>query len=614
MTAAGAPRQTPPVSAPRTLTELFLRTVDAHRARPDALVHLQDGTWMPLSYAEVYRRVRALSRALRRLGLRPGDRAAIISGNRPEWMITDHACLTARCAGVAIYPTLPATQAAYILRDSGAVAAFVENAEQLAKIRAERASLPALRHVIAFDPTLAGDDVHALDALIAEGDVGAEADDAAWRAEALGARPEDLATLIYTSGTTGDPKGVMLSHGNFTSNAIAGLTVLRVRDDDEYLSFLPLSHVFERMLHYTIFLAGATISYARSIDTVAQDMLARRPTVVASVPRLYEKIHARVVENAQRSGLSRAIFGWALAQGRIWSELTVAGRTIPAGTALKHRIADRLVFRKLRARTGGRIRFFISGGAPLGGELARFFHAAGLPILEGYGLTETSPVISVNSFDALRLGSVGRPLPGVEVKIAADGEVLTRGPHVMQGYWGKPDATAEVIDADGWFHTGDIGELDADGYLRITDRKKDLIVTAGGKNIAPQPIEGRVKRSPYVANAVMLGDRRRFPILLVVPNVERLQAWARHQQLPQATDLEALLESPEAAAKMEQEVAKVVGELAQFERPKKLLLLAEDFSLERGELTPTLKVRRRIVEERWRERIDALYGDPPPVG
>jgi len=602
------------VPAPRTLTELFFATIDANRDRAVALVYFRDGAWHDVSYAELYRRVRALSLGLQQLGLQPGDRAGIISGNRPEWMITDHALLSARAAGVAIYPTLPAAQVAYILRDSGAAAVFVEDAVQLEKVRASRAGLPALAHVISFDPSLAAHDVIAFDTLMAAGAALGEAQDAAWRSAALAAMPDDLATLIYTSGTTGDPKGVMLSHGNFTSNAVIGLQVLDVRTSDEYLSFLPLSHVFERMLHFTIFHAGATISYARSMDTVVEDLKVRKPMIIASVPRLYEKIHARVVDSASSAPIKKAILSWAVRQGRIWSDLTLAGRPVPGGVALRQRIADRLVFRTVRARLGGRIRFMVSGGAPLGAELGRFFHSAGLPILEGYGLTETSPVITVNALDRLRIGSVGRPMQGNEVRIAEDGEVLTRGPNVMLGYWQRPDDTLQVIDADGWFRTGDIGELDADGFLRITDRKKDIIVTASGKNIAPQPIESRLKRSPFVVNAVMLGDARRFPIVLVVVNVDQLQAWARHKQMPEADDIERLVAAPETMAKMEREIGKVAGELAPFERPKKLLLLTEDFSLERGELTPTLKVKRRVVEARLRDRIDALYADPPPAG
>ena len=600
--------------APRTLTELFFVTIDANRERPVALVRPHGTTWETLSYREVYRRVRGLSLGLQEIGIGEGDRIGIMSANRPEWMISDHACLAALASGVAIYPTLPAAQAAYILRDSGAVAVFVEDAVQLAKVRAARDTLPALRHIISFDPALVAPDVRAFDAVLAAGDAIGEARDEAWRTRALTATPDRLATLIYTSGTTGDPKGVMLSHGNITSNAVSGLQVLCIRADDEYLSFLPLSHIFERMLHFTLFHAGARISYARSMETVAADMQVRQPTVVASVPRLYEKIHARVQEESRRSAVSRAVFSWAQRQARIWSELELGGRPLPGGVAARKWIADRLVFRKVRARTGGRIRFFISGGAPLGAELARFFYSAGLPILEGYGLTETSPVICVNDLESVRIGSVGRAMPGIDVRIADDGEVLTRGPHVMQGYWQQPEATAAVLGPDGWFHTGDIGELDADGFLRITDRKKDIIVTAGGKNIAPQPIEGRIKRSPFVVNAVMIGDKRKFPILLLVPNTDLLQAWARHRQLPMAEEVPALLASAEGVAKMEREVTKVLGELAQFERPKKLLLLAEDFSLERGELTPTLKVKRRVVEARLREQIDALYADPPAIG
>jgi long-chain acyl-CoA synthetase len=378
--------------------------------------------------------------------------------------------------------------------------------------------------------------------------------------------------------------------------------------DDEGVSFLPLSHIFERMLgHYTMFLVGGIISYAESLETVAADMVDRQPSVMAAVPRLYEKIYTRVLETVQAgTPLRKQIFFWAKRVGEQWADLAVEKRPIPTALAFQHRIADALVFRKIRGRLGGRIRLAISGGAPLAPELARFFYGAGLPILEGYGLTETSPVIAVNTFEHHRFGTVGHPIPGVEVRIAPDGEILTRGPHVMRGYYRKPEATADAIDSDRWFHTGDIGELDADGFLRITDRKKDLIVTAGGKNIAPQPIENLAKQNKYVTNAVMLGDRRPFPIMLVVPNLDRLRRWARHRKLP-LDDAGELLAQPEVYQKLDAEVARTLGELASFERPKKLLLLPDDFSLEAGELTPTLKVRRRIVEERHRARIEALY-------
>jgi long-chain acyl-CoA synthetase len=358
-----------------------------------------------------------------------------------------------------------------------------------------------------------------------------------------------------------------------------------------------------------MFHSGVIINYAESVDTVAADMERCRPTLMASVPRLYEKIYSRVLERVRNSSsLRQRLFYWGKTVGEEWVDRSLNGKPVPAGLALQHWLADRLVFAKLRARTGGRLRFFISGGAPLPADIARFFHAAGMPILEGYGLTETSPVIAVNTFEHVRLGTVGRPIPGVEVRIAPDGEVITRGPNVMAGYYRKPEPTAEALDRDGWFHTGDIGLLDDDGFLKITDRKKDLIVTAGGKNIAPQPIEGMVKSSKFVSNAVMLGDRRRFPVMLVVPKFETLRSWAETQGI-KAESAEALVALAEVQTKMDREIRTTLRDLASYEMPKKLLLLPRDFTVEAGELTPTLKIKRRVVESRYREQIEALYGE-----
>jgi long-chain acyl-CoA synthetase len=483
----------------------------------------------------------------------------------------------------------------------------VSTAAQLEKVRSVRERLPSLAHVIGLDPDTAGPGVLSFDTVLARGRAARDRHPH-WRALALEAAPDDLATLIYTSGTTGDPKGVMLSHGNIASNVTTCVDLFSFTAEDECLSFLPLSHIFERMFgHYCMFHAGVVIAYAESIDAVPANMAEIRPHLMASVPRLYEKIYARVLDNVRTaSPLRKRIFAWGRGVGEQWAELTIEKRPVPAGLQAQKILADRLVFAKLRKRTGGRIRFFISGGAPLSREIARFFYAAGLPILEGYGLTETSPVMAVNTFKHHRLGTVGRAIPEVEIRIASDGEIVTRGPNVMCGYFNKPDATAEAIDEEGWFHTGDIGMLDADGFLSITDRKKDLIVTAGGKNIAPQPIENLAKTSKFVATAVMIGDRRPFPVMLVVPNVTQVKGWADHKGLPDG-DLEQLLGLPEVRQKIEREVRMTLRDLAQFEMPKKLLLLPREFTVEAGELTPTLKVRRRVVEQRHRAAIEALY-------
>jgi len=597
------------LETPRTLTELFFGAVDRYATLPTAMRAKQGGRWVDITHRELVERVQDLSLGLLELGVAPGERVAILSENRPDWAVADYACLAARCTDVPIYPTLPARQIEYILRDAGALAILVSSRAQLEKITAIRPRLPALQHVIGLDPDLAGDGVVSLEEVQAGGRA-ARSRYPCWRADALRTGPDDLATIIYTSGTTGDPKGVMLTHGNIASNVTTSIGLFDFAPGEECLSFLPLSHIFERMFgHFCMLHAGVVINYAASIETVPADMQDRRPHFMASVPRLYEKIYDRVLDSVRAgSPLRRTIFAWARGVGEVWAERTIERRPIPPMLALKRRVADRLVFAKLRARTGGRIRFFISGGAPLSPGIARFFYAAGMPILEGYGLTETSPVMAVNLFEHQRLGTVGRAIPGVEIGIAPDGEIITRGPNVMRGYYNKPEATAEALEPDGWFHTGDIGMLDADGFLRITDRKKDLIVTASGKNIAPQPIENLAKSSKFVSNAVMLGDRRPFPIMLVVPNPAPLRAWLAHKGLPDG-EMAELATRPEVIQKLDREVRKTLRDLAQFEMPKKLLLLSRDFSVEGGELTPTLKVRRRIVEERHRDAIERLYAE-----
>ncbi|HXQ29363.1 MAG TPA: long-chain fatty acid--CoA ligase [Gemmatimonadales bacterium] len=593
-----------------TLTGLFFDAVARFGPRP-ALRHKIGGRWETLSHDTVAERVRAHALALRELGVQAGDRVAILSENRPEWALTDYACLCSRAADVPIYPTLPPKQVEYILRDSEAVAVFCSTNAQVEKVLSVRSALPALRHIIAFDE--APDGVRRFADLETLG-LAAVPRYPAFQADAVAADPTDVATLIYTSGTTGDPKGVMLSHQNLWSNIMASRQVIAIGDTDECLSMLPLSHVFERMVAYTMFHAGVVINYAESFDLVRQNLLEIRPTVVLSVPRFYEKIHAAVVEQAHAGGrVKNRIFHWAARAGDAWATYRLAGLRPPPRVALRHALADRLVFAKLRARTGGRVRLFVSGGAPLAPNIAKFMFAAGLPVVEGYGLTETSPVLTINPLDRIKIGTVGQAIPEVELRIAADGEILTKGPGVMLGYYNQPQATREAIDAEGWFHTGDVGELDADGYLKITDRKKDLIVTAGGKNIAPQPIENLVKASKFVLNAVMLGDRRRFPVMLVVPNFQQLERWARERRLAFGSHAE-LIALPDAHAKMEREVMGSLHDRAKFEMPKRVALLERDFTIEAGELTPTLKVKRRAVEQHYKALVDELYADGEAAG
>jgi long-chain acyl-CoA synthetase len=608
MEARGGPRP-----EPGTLTKLFFDAVSKFN-RPDALQVKVAGAYKPISHSEVADRVRHAARGLTSLGVRRGDRVGILSENRPEWAIADFACLTAGLTDVPIYPTLPADQIAYILKDSGAVAIFVSTRSQAEKIREIRSQVPALKTVIGFDdiPGLVNMSIADLEKRGAEGETNLSI--ATYKEDALTVKPDDLATIIYTSGTTGEPKGVMLSHDNIYSNVAASRKAIPFEGRDVGLSFLPLSHIFERMAgHYMMFATGTSIAYAESIDTVAANMGEVRPTLVLSVPRLYEKMYARILETALTGGfLKKKIFFWARGVAERWANEKLSGKEPGGLLAWQYAIAQKLVFSKLKARTGGRLRYFVSGGAPLSPDINKFFYAAGLEILEGYGLTETSPVIAVNTPENFRIGTVGKAIDGVEIKIASDGEILTRGPHVMKGYYNKPEATRDAIEPDGWFHTGDIGEL-RDGFLAITDRKKDIIVTAGGKNIAPQPLENKVKTNKYVAQAVMLGDKRKFPSMLVVPNFDQLERWAAKRNIIW-TDRAQLLRMPTIQAKMEKEVNKELAGAAHFEVPKKIGLIEHDFSIEKGELTPTQKVKRRAIDKNYKALIDSLYDEAERSG
>jgi long-chain acyl-CoA synthetase len=590
-----------------TLVDLFLRAVSA--GRPRAQLRRTAAGWQPISHQQILRNVEHIAAALRAWGLQRGERVALLAENRPEWAWTDYALLCRGLLTVPLYPTLPAPQIAYIVRHAGARVLFVSTPAQLEKVFEIRSELPALERIIVFDDVPAHQpNVMTLAELMQFGETQAVSD-AEFRAEAQRAQPDDVATLIYTSGTTGEPKGVMLTHFNIYSNTVAATRhVLSTDDDDIALSFLPLSHVLQRMFDYTMFGSLTTIAYVDVIEQVATALREVRPTLAVAVPRIYEKIYAKVMA---ATGMKRRIVLWARQVALEWAEQVLAGRTLSLALRLQHALADRLVYGKLRALLGGRIRFFVSGGAPLATQVAQFFYGAGVTIVEGYGLTETSPVTNVNRPDTLRIGTVGQAIPGTEIRIADDGEILIRGPQVMKGYYRNEEATRASIDEEGWFRTGDIGTLDDAGYLRITDRKKELLVTAGGKNVAPQPIQNAAKLSRFVSEALLVGDRRPYTVLLVVPNVDSVEAWGRQAGLSWP-DRAALAADPRVRAKLEDEVEQKLTDFARYERPKKVLVLPRELSLERGEITATLKVKRRAVEQAFAQQIEALYAEPAP--
>jgi long-chain acyl-CoA synthetase len=594
--------------AVRTLTELFF--VAAGYDKPDCLLHKVSGKYVPISTGELVDRVQRLAKALRELGVERGDRVALMAENGPHWPTIDFATLCIGAVLVPVYPTLLPEGAAYIVNDSGSKVLFVQGDARLEPLLALRRDMPQLQHVVRIDGD-AGEGFGSLDALLARGD-GAER--AAFEAEAKRARPDDLATFIYTSGTTGNPKGVMLTHGNIASNVSDGAECIDVRGDFAALSFLPLSHSFERTVDYIYFYRGASIAYAESVNTVPQNLAEVRPHVFVSVPRVYEKFQARVLDTVAKSPAWRQrLFQWGLDLGREALEHRLAGTRAPGLLGTKLAVADRLVFSKIKARLGGHFVFAVSGGAPLARELAEFFWAAGVAIYEGYGLTETSPVLTVNRPGKVRLGSVGAAIPNIQLKIAGDGEILAKGPNIMKGYYNNPEATAEVMDAEGWFHTGDIGHLDADGFLFITDRKKELIVNAYGKNIAPAPIENALKASRYISQAVVLGDKRKFLTALLVPDFEALRPWARGQGVDFADD-EQLIAAPQVKKLFAGEVEPVNAKLARYERIQSWGLVPVEFTIEGGELTPTQKVKRRVINSKYKDTIDRLYAEADAAG
>ncbi|HYS06748.1 MAG TPA: long-chain fatty acid--CoA ligase [Candidatus Dormibacteraeota bacterium] len=586
----------------------ILTHLEAHFRKPSLLRYKAAGTWRDISTEEFAATVRALSLGLQSKGIAKGDRVAILSENRPEWTAFDHAVLNLGGVTVPIYSTLLADQIRFILDNSQSKALVLSTQAQLEKVGPILSSLPAIQTVVILDPPAQGAPARAVPwtDLLRAGEAAQRADPRRFETTRSGITREDLASILYTSGTTGDPKGVMLTHGNFASNVDATLRIIPFSETDVTLSFLPLTHVFERMVEFAYLSAGATIAYAESIDAVPQNLLEIRPTVMASVPRLFEKVHARILDSVQTSSfVKRLIFALALKVGRANARAMLAGRKAPLAVRLLHPLTDHLVFVKVRERLGGRLRFLISGGAPLSPEIAEFFYAAGIRILEGYGLTETSPVIAVNTLDRTRIGTVGPIVPEVEVRIAEDGEILVRGPNVMKGYFRDEAATRAAIQ-DGWFATGDIGLIDSDGFLKITDRKKEVLKTSGGKMVAPQPIENLLKTDRFISQAVLIGDRRKFISALVVPDHACLESYAKLKGIPY-TRVEDLLENPRIVDLMRRRIEAKMAGLPSYETIKKFRLLPREMTPESGELTPTLKIKRRIVEKKYASEIESMY-------
>jgi long-chain acyl-CoA synthetase len=620
MPVATASHQRPhrfPPSVPsriRSLAQLPADLLREHR-RPDLMQQCAATGLEPCSTDALVERVRAIGLALEDMGMEPGDRVAIMSETRQEWVLADLGIVTARLVTVPIYPTISGQQARFILQDSGARGLFVSDATQAEKILAVRHLLPELEFIAVFTDEVPPSAVRGshtvlrLEGVIERGRARAtdQAAVASYEAGIEAVRPDDLFTIIYTSGTTGEPKGVMLTHENVLSNIQAVIPVLGLTSQDVALSYLPLSHVFERMVTYLYLYMGLTVCHAESLDTLARDMQLVRPTMMTGVPRVYEKLHARITEVVAASpAFRRRLFEWAVRIGTEVSEMRRSGRTPSPFLKMQEAVADGLVAAKIRDKVGGRLRLAVSGSAALPAHIARFFNAIGVPLIEGYGLTETSPVISVNPLDRPRFGSVGCAIDRVEVAIAEDGEILTRGPHVMKGYWNRPEDTRAVLQPDGWFHTGDIGTLSDDGYLTITDRKKELLVTSGGKKIAPAPIEALLKRHPLVAEAMVVGEARKFPAVLIVPNFAALDHRLKLLGRPGGTR-EELVTREDVLSLFNEVVEPLNRDLAQFERLKKVALLPAEFTIATGELTPTLKLRRRVVLDRWQTVVDGLY-------
>jgi long-chain acyl-CoA synthetase len=584
-----------------TLNDIFFAVVE--RNLDSVMMYRENGKWLPISAADFYRHVAGTVRALKDWGIRKGDRVAILSENRPEWSIADFAILLLGAVTVPVYATLTPEQTAYTLSDSGSKLVFVSTEHQLRKVQSilpqtqvhrivvmDRVQVPAELTCMC----MVMEECSALSSGVFDGDT---------EALARCMRPDDLATIIYTSGTTGVSKGAMLTHGNMASNIACSLLGFDMHSGQTSISFLPLSHVTARHVDFALLYHGVTLAYCPFIENLPTAFLEVRPTVCVSVPRVYEKIYAKT-EMMARGFPKRGIYRWALSVGRANKPTILAGET---PTSLRWKLANKLVFSKIREGLGGRVETFISGGAPLGRELAEWFATVGIRIHEGYGLTETSPVIAVNTPIHHRIGSVGRILPNIAVRTAEDGEILVRGPSVFKGYWNRPEETGNAFE-NGWFKTGDVGRIDVDGFLAVTDRKKELIKTSGGKFIAPQPIENSLKLNPLVATAVVVGDKRKFACALISPNFAALEDWARDKGVAFSSRSE-LVANNKIQSLYEEIVENANQKLARFEKLKRVIVVAEEFNVENGSLTPTMKLRRRVVEERYRRQIDEVYAE-----
>ena len=593
-----------------TLARMFWNRVQRSADRP-AQQFKRDGAWQTLTWRQAGDIVQELALGLIALGRQKGEVVALLSASRVEWVQADMAILSAGCITVPIYPSYPADLIAYVVNDSQARTLIVEDPAQLAKALEARSKMQSLEHIVVitgYEATQPPAMILTWQSLRQRGRDQQAALQSTLAERLAATRPEDVATIVYTSGTTGPPKGVVQTHGNHMAALNGASQDRHVEEGWVHLLFLPLAHSFARLESFIGPFEGLTTAFAENLDKVGDNLRETHPHFICSVPRVFEKVYGKILAGvAAGSPVKKRIFNWALGVGRAVSRLRQADKPIPVGLALQHRLAHKLVFAKLHAALGGRLQWAVSGGAPLSRDIAEFFHAAGILVLEGYGLTETCPVLTSNQPARFKFGSVGRPLSCVELKIAADGEILARGANIAtRGYFKQPEATREVFEPDGWFHTGDIGHLDADGFLFITDRKKDLIITAGGMNIAPQNIENLLKTDPFVSQAMVYGDRRAYPVALVTVNPEELQKFARDQGIL-ASDPGVLVKHPRVVERVGRIVEEKNTQLQSYAKIKKFAILASDFTQEGGELTPTLKVKRKVVTDKYRQTLEELY-------